>query len=166
MAELIVQYTSTAQWHGLLMDAQERSRRHLSEDSESYLVFLLMRYLRRPDLVRRVMAMGYLKAMLSAGRLRQERLQDVGDQCLILAGLFPGQAARRRVALQYFVDLGRGAFHWRAQSDDTPEESLYGDLARRYPDLIAVLQALRTLDARVDGALEAEEAVAEQRLLQ
>lgn len=160
MAELIVQYTSTAQWHSLLMDAQQRSRRHLPEDSESYLVFLLMRYLRRPDLVRRVMAIGYLKAMLSAGRLQQERLQEVGDQCLILAGLFPGQAARRRVALQYFVDLGRGAFQRRAQSDLSPEESLYGDLARQYPDLVTVLGALRTRDSTMDRMMRAEESAA------
>lgn len=46
--------------------------------------------------------------MQHTGRVRDERLRDVADQCLILAGLFPG-LARRRVSPTYFIDLGRGA---------------------------------------------------------
>jgi hypothetical protein len=143
MAQLITGNGPTDPWYRLVIDAEQAASHYLPEATESYLVFLLMRYLRRPDLIRRVMAMTYLRAMLSTGRLQQERLQDVGDQCLMLAGLFPGQAERRRVQLDYFVELGRGAYYQRAVSDATPAESVYASLADSFPELMRVLQAIR-----------------------
>lgn len=153
MPELILETTSTAQWHRLITEAAEHSGTHLTEDAESYLVFLLMRYLRRPDLIRRVMAMGYLRAMLADRHLREERLRDVGDECLILAGLFPGQAARRRVKLTYFVDLGRGAYGHLGESSVVPDASLYMLLAEIFPDLMDVLNAVRVQDRCPDGSI-------------
>ncbi len=143
MANLITGTGETDSWYRLVMEAEQTSQRYLPEETESYLVFLLMRYLRRPDLVRRVMAMTYLRAMLSSGRVQQARLQDVGDQCLMLAGLFPGQAERRRVRVDYFVELGRGAYFRRAAGDADPDESVYASLAQSFPDLMRVLRAIR-----------------------
>ncbi|MCC5858882.1 MAG: hypothetical protein JJT90_12045 [Ectothiorhodospiraceae bacterium] len=143
MVNLITGAGETDSWYRLVMEAEQTAQRYLPEETESYLVFLLMRYQRRPDLVRRVMAMTYLRAMLSSGRVQQERLQDVGDQCLMLAGLFPGQAARRRVRVDYFVELGRGAYYRRAAGDADPDDSVYASLAQHFPDLMRVLQAIR-----------------------
>ncbi len=143
MGTLLTSNGETETWYRLVMEAEQTAQQYLPEITESYLVFLLMRYLRRRDLLRRVMALTYLRAMHSAGRLQQERLQDVGDQCLILAGLFPGQAERRRVAVDYYVALGRGAYSRRAAMDSGADASVYASLAETFPELIRVMRAIR-----------------------
>ncbi|MEX0870826.1 MAG: hypothetical protein WDZ65_03350, partial [Aquisalimonadaceae bacterium] len=150
MSDLILETSSTAQWHRLITEAESHCGTHLDEDAESYLVFLLMRYLRRPDLLRRVMAMGYLQAMLADGHLREERLRDVGDECLILTGLFPGQARRRRVNLGYFIDIGRGAYGHLGESAGTAIAPLYLMLADAFRDLMDVLNAMRAEHTSLD----------------
>ena len=89
MNELMIEPTAKASWHRLVKEAEERLSCHLDEEKESYLVFLLMRYLTRADLARTVLALRFLEAIGSQGRLREDRLQNVGDQCLLYAGLFP-----------------------------------------------------------------------------
>ncbi len=155
MTKLILDSTSTAQWHRLVTEAQACTAQQLDEQSESYLVFLLMRYLRSRELLRRVMALGYLHAMESSGRVQEERLRDVGDQCLMLAGLFPGQARRRRVGSDYFVDLGRSAYSQVQRNAAGGIGELYGTLAAQFLDLRDVLRALRAVPEPEGETLEA-----------
>lgn len=158
MSDLILETSSTAQWHRLITEAETYCGTHLDESTESYLVFLLMRYLRRPDLLRRVMAMGYLRAMQAEGHLREERLRDVGDECLILTGLFPGQAKRRRVHLSYFISIGQGAYNHLGESAGTAFAPLYLMLAEAFRDLMDVLHAMRignqSVDCLITGAAD------------
>ncbi|MCK8515267.1 hypothetical protein M0534_02820 [Methylonatrum kenyense] len=143
MAELILEPGATAQWQQLVRDAENRCGARLDEDAQSYLVFLLMRYLRRSDLIRRLLAIAYLQAMASQGRARADRLRDVGDECLLLGGLFPGQIRRRRVTLDYVIDLGQGAYGELGASDGSALASLFGKLAQDFPLLLDVLGELR-----------------------
>ncbi|HET8701153.1 MAG TPA: hypothetical protein VFL97_05760, partial [Nitrococcus sp.] len=120
-----------------------RAECELDEQRESYLVFLLMRYLRRPEMVRSVLALKFLRGLLSQGQRRRESLQEVGDQCLIFAGLFPEQAERRRVRLSYFVDLGRSAYSDLADVPHEGSAELFQALAHTFVVLTDVLHALR-----------------------
>lgn len=162
MRELIVEPTAKAVWHRLIVEAEARSGCELDESKESYLVFLLMRYLQRPDLVRTVLAMRFLEALHAQGRKREEELQDVGDQCLIYAGLFPEQAQRRRVRLSYFVDLGRSAYHGLAEQSSRANAVLFGGLADAFVHLMDVLRATRDQEQQaLLTALQAAEAWSE-----
>ena len=53
----------------------------------------------------KILALDYIESMLSNGQRKEEKLRDVGDVCLIHAGLFPDRAKRKRVSDQYYVDL-------------------------------------------------------------
>jgi len=162
MSSLILEPTAKAVWHRLVKEAEQRSHCQLDEHKESYLVFLLMRYLQRPDLVRTVLALSFLKALRSAGRQRQERLQDVGDQCLIFAGLFPEQADRRRVSISYFIDLGRTSYLGLAESGPRESTSLFTGLAEAFVHLMDVLRATRASQQQaLFTALQAAELWAE-----
>lgn len=146
MAPLIVEPSATATWHRLVTDAAGRAATDLDEDSESYLVFLLMRYLRRPKVVRSVLALEFLESLHQSRSLRRERLQEVGDQCLLFTGLFPEQAARRRVRLSYFVALGRTAYGEVADSSNRETSTLFRQLATTFVLLSDVLRAVRDRD--------------------
>lgn len=145
MESLVIHPTATAQWQALVLEAESAAHRRLDEETESYLVFLLMRFMSEAGAAKKVLAMDYLSAMNEMGRVRQGKLRDVGDLCLIHAGLFPLRAERRRVAVSYFVDLGRSAYLQLAGYLQNSAANTYVHLAQDFIVLMDVLQSMRTL---------------------
>lgn len=148
MSALVLEPTSTAQWHALVCEAETASRTRLDEELESHLVFLLMRFLGRADLANSVLGLAYLQSFTEVGRVREEKLREVGDQCLLYSGFFPKQAQRKRVQISYFVDLGRSAYTHLAQVRVDAIAELYQHLADDFIRMMDVLAAIRKLDAQ------------------
>lgn len=145
MTELLLEPTSTAQWRQLVTDAQNSMHQRLDEELESYLVFLLMRFTQTPNIVMSIVALDYLESQLAHGKLRHERLREVGDRCLLFSGLFPQLARRRHVSTDYYVNVGQGAY---AELSDTLSHSvgsMYRHLAQGFISLMDVLQNMRRL---------------------
>jgi len=133
-------------WHALVRDAEARARRTLDEELESYLVFTLMRFTADNQLGARIMALDYLDGVTTqGGRHKGLKLRDVGDRCLLLAGLYPEQARRRHVSLNYFCDLGRSAYGDLAAQLRETLRLLYGRLAQAFTALVTVLIEVRKL---------------------
>lgn len=145
MAQLILEPTSTAQWHALVSAAEDAAARHLDETLESYLVFLLMRFMARP-LAQQAMATEYLRGSAARGQLQEAQLRDVGDQCLLFSGLYPQYAERRLVRVSYYVELGRGAYGQLAERLRHAGSAMYLQLCQGFVALMDVLQAMRALD--------------------
>lgn len=145
MRALVLEPTETAQWRALVAEAAASRDCRLDEGLESYLVFLLMRFVERPELAASVMALEYLRGMLALGHLRHERLRDVGDKCLLYSGLFPRRAERRRVRISYFVDLGQAAYRQLALAPARTGTELYARLSTTFVPLMDVLQSMRAL---------------------
>lgn len=157
MTSLVLQPTDTAQWHALVAEAQQASRHSLSEPLESYLVFMLMRFVGRPDVVARAMALEFLDAQ-SEGSDQPHRLRDVGDKCLLFCGFFPQLAERRLVRVSYFVRLGRSAYNQLALLVERDTDSLYNRLAEAFVPVMDVLQTMRGFSGQpVLGPLAAAE---------
>lgn len=132
-------------WQALVQEAYERTGRRLDESSESYLVFVLLRYQADSQLLTHTQGVDWLQALELAGRARADALRDVGDRCLLVAGLFPGLAERRRVTVDYFVNIGRSAYQGVADATRQAYAELYEQLARSYRELVRTLDAMRTL---------------------
>lgn len=145
MKDLLLHPTTTAHWHALISEAQQAADQHLNEDMESYLVFLLTRYMSHPELAAKVLALEFLEAMHETGSLRQTKLRDVGDQCLLFSGLFPLRADRLRVRISYFVNLGRGAYSAVSAESKTSTAELYEQLADSFVGLMETLHTMREL---------------------
>lgn len=145
--KLIVEPTPTAQWHSLLKDVQQEYSLNLSEESESYLVFLLMRFTDNIDIVRSIFAIDYLRSHQKLGLQKRESLRDVGDKCLLFSGLFPENARRRQVKISYFVKLGQSAYEALSQLDAKQNQwsELFNALAHNFVSLMEVLQATRNI---------------------
>jgi hypothetical protein len=143
MSTLILEPTAQALWQRALREASGTAGRTLDDTLEAYLLMLLLRFSHRPEILRTIMAREYLEGMQQTGRAREARLREVGDQCLILAGLFPGLARRRRVSPAYFVDMGRGAYGELAGRLAQSAGELYRQLTAAFVALMDVLQALR-----------------------
>lgn len=130
-----------ALWHDLVRDGEERTGLALGESVQSYLVFVLMRYLRDGALAAHVLGMEWLVASEQAGRARADALRDVGDRCLLIAGRYPRLAERRRVSADYYANLGTGAYHGVAESARDGYAALYAELARAFGAMVRVLAA-------------------------
>ena len=145
MFEALRNGTPVELWQTLVQEACERTGRRLDESSESYLVFVLLRCQADHLLLSHAQGMDWLQALELAGRARADALRDVGDRCLLVAGLFPGLAERRQVSVDYFISIGRSAYQGVADATRQAYAELYEQLARGYRELVRTLNAMRTL---------------------
>lgn len=141
--EAIRQGAAAELWQSLVREACARCGQTLGEAQESYLVFVLLRHQRDGHLLARTQALEWLDAQLRVGSARADALRDVGDRCLLIAGLFPALAQRRRVSVDYFIDLGRGAYQGVADSGRSGYAELFAQLADSYHHLVAALRGIR-----------------------
>lgn len=152
MALIELQPTSTALWYKLVCEAQANIDIRLEQELESYLVFLLMRFTDKPKILSNIMAIDYLNGQLAGGNVRHEMLRDVGDQCLLFSGLFPNMASRRRVRLDYYIDLGRGAYLNLSDTIQSSFSDVYAQLSHSFVSLMDVLQVIRNIDDKTQSS--------------
>lgn len=143
MKRLILHPTDTSQWHALVNEAQASTRLVLNENTESYLVFLLMRFSQTTQLVESVVAVDFLHSMHATGRKQVELLKDVGDKSLLLCGLFPGIATKHHVSIDYFTDMGQAAYLTAGELQTQGLADLYVQLSNQFIAMQKILQAMR-----------------------
>lgn len=141
--KLILEQTEIAHWHALIRDAEAERSCHLDESMESYLVFTLMRFMKDQDLATQAMALDYLRSHRLPKSLRLEQLRDIGDQCLLVSGLYPQRAEKRLVRVGYYVNLGRSAYHHISDQVQKSAADLYRQLAEAFVTLMDLLQTIR-----------------------
>lgn len=159
METLILHPTALAQWKALVGEAENLSSITLTEELESYLVFLLMRFSLHPEMAQSILATEFLESLKKIKMLKQESLRDVGDKCLLFAGLFPGNARRRRVRISYYVNLGQRAYGSLSDSYFNTLAKLFSDLSDQFVELMDILHSMRELtgEQKMLDLLQAEE---------
>jgi hypothetical protein len=143
MRHLVLLPTEISQWHALVNEAQVATRLLLNENTESYLVFLLMRFTQGPKLIESVIALDFLESMHAKRCHQMELLRDVGDKSLLFCGLFPGMAEKRRVSLNYFADMGQAAYLTIGEMHESQSGELYFQLSEQFLSLQQILRAMR-----------------------
>ena len=157
MSQLEMDKTATEQWQALVKEAEVFNGVTLDEELESYLVFLLMRYMQQPGLASKVIALEYLNGSQSHGSERVERMRDVGDQCLLYSGFFPNRAESRHVKISYYVNIGQSAYQNLSELTQAALARMYNNLARSFVVLMDTLLAMRNMN---DGQLQLKPLVA------
>lgn len=148
MHSLLLHPTSTSQWQALIYEAQKSLSIRLNEDLESYLVFLLMRFTGQPAIAHSVLGLEFLDThhQLQYRQGHPHLLKDVGDKCLLFAGLFPEHALRRRVDHTYYIKLGKSAYSTLSESLFSQNALLFSTLCTQFIRLTDILQATRDLN--------------------
>lgn len=137
--KLLLNSTPTALWHDIIHDAETACALVLHEELESYLVFLLVRYTNKPEVVRQIIATEFLHGLNLSKNNKEIALQEVGDKCLLFSGLFPNMTAKRQVKIGYFVNLGQAAYGVISKK----KNDVYSSLAQQFIPLMDVLQTIR-----------------------
>jgi hypothetical protein len=155
--KLILEDTEVAQWHSLVRQAEEEYGCYLDESMESYLVFTLMRFMKNQDLATQAVTMNYLKAHGLPKSLRLDQLRDIGDQCLLLSGLYPKRAEKRLVRVSYYVNIGRTAYQHISEGMQQATAELYRQLAETFVMLMDLLQTIRGFSCPILQPMQALE---------
>jgi len=140
---LILGPSELSQWHTLVQEAEQDYGCHLDENMQSYLVFTLMRYANNSQLNSKALALDYLSSHHLPDSLRGEQLRNIGDQCLLVSGLFPQSAEKRQVGVNYYIDLGRSAYFHISTLTQQGIAELYQQLAESFVLLMDLLQTIR-----------------------
>lgn len=159
MNNLILEPTINAQWQLLIKDAEQNSNINLTEDLESYLVFLLVRFSTYGNIAKTIAALEFLHSLNLTGRRQRDQLQELGDKCLLISGLFPGRAVHRCVRISYFVNLGQNAYVKLAELSHNSLSDFYKKLGHHFVQLMDVLHTMREMKDAAAGltVLQAEE---------
>lgn len=150
MQSLILHSSSTAQWYTLLGEAQQQSAITLRKELEAYLVFLLIRFTEQPNIASSILGLEFLQGCQTVrDPSKQYQLKEVGDKCLLYAGLFPGRATRKRLKVSYFVRLGKSAYSTLSNYQFS-DEPLFTSLSQEFTNLMDVLQFMRGTLSAID----------------
>ncbi|VAW53444.1 hypothetical protein MNBD_GAMMA06-701 [hydrothermal vent metagenome] len=141
--QFILDSSELSQWHTLVREAEQDFGCQLNETMQSYLVFTLMRFAKNPQLNAQALAIDYLNSHHLSNSLQSEQLRNIGDQCLLVSGLFPQSAEKRQVGVTYYVDLGRSAYHHISTVTQKGIAELYLQLADSFVLLMDLLQTIR-----------------------
>jgi hypothetical protein len=143
MNQLILHDTPLAQWHALISEAEELAAIHLPHEIEGYLVLLLTRFTQYAHLGNNPIATEWMQAQAVTGQSQHMALRDVGDQCLLLTGLFPHRAEKRNVNVSYFVRIGRSAYEVASQLKRLGLTALFSELSEHFVAMMDVLLRCR-----------------------
>ncbi len=145
--QFILDSSELSQWHTLVHEAEADYGCQLDETMQSYLVFTLMRFAKDQQLNSHALALDYLNSHHLPNSLRSEQLRNIGDQCLLVSGLYPQSAEKRQVGVTYYVDLGRSAYHHISTVTQQGVAELYQQLAESFILLMDLLQTIRQYSA-------------------
>ena len=118
----------------------ERRGGVLPQTVEAYVVSLLARYARRPNVAgrkSRALALEYLRARGETGAARANALRGVGDRALYISGVVPRSLDRSPVGVRYVRGIGEAAYR-EVASDDGPLAVL-GEVAERWEEVSEVI---------------------------
>lgn len=115
----------------------------LSEELESYLVFLLMRFIKKPEIALKIMAIDFLSSLELTKTNRNYKLRDIGDICLLFSGLYPELNHKRLVSDSYYSDLGQNAYYIIAQHSTKNSAELFYSLSKNFLMMASLLKNLR-----------------------
>ncbi len=114
-----------------------------SEPTEHYLVNLLEHFAKpEPDWNARPLGLEYLAAFEQPRPRRCAALKRVGDTALFLSGVFMESLERQVVSTDYYMGLGRLAYHQLASlapTDTASRGDVFAEIAAGFPDFVRVL---------------------------
>lgn len=139
------QSNNMARWYALVEQAKSHCGYQLDNGLDHYLVLTLDAFIQDNAMASSILALDFLENIDANSGSKVQSLRHVGDQCLLLSGLFPERAQKRNVSLGYYVDLGKHAYY--QLSSASPHLKLNNELfyllSQHFVGLMDILHQLR-----------------------
>jgi hypothetical protein len=140
MKSLILNPTDMSQWYTLILEAESKSQIYLNVDTESYLVFLLMRSSRSTGWLDSILGIELMDALQQKGHQQKQMLTDIGDKSLLLSGFFFENVLKRKLDPMYFVKIGQLAYASAGAFPNESQHQLYKHLSENFLNLKEILK--------------------------
>lgn len=133
MRQITITVTETAHWHALIGKAEYIARHLLPHGIEDYLVRLFMRFEQEKTSI--------FQEKRDQERIvsTEEKLQRLGDQCLLLCGFYPEATQEYGVALDEFVSMGAETYQKLASMEYGEDEMIFKYLAANFDQVAELL---------------------------
>jgi hypothetical protein len=127
----------------MVEDSLARQRMQTGDMTSYYLVDLLCRFIRldgrAPADFGEPLAFRLARALESGGSEQRERLRQLGDFSLFVAGFFSDSLKRQAVDVDYYVSMGEYAYGSLSHRDEDTFTEVFSDLATRFVGFADVL---------------------------
>lgn len=133
-------------WYEVIDQAQASSGYRLDDTLSSYLVLTLNHFKDYQQLASDIVAVELLENLqISDSSIGRQRLRKVGDQCLIISGLFPERLSKLNLSFSYYITAGKNAYWHVAQKahNSSLDEDLFIQLSDEFVGLVDVLNHVR-----------------------
>lgn len=126
MRQISITVSETAHWHALIGKAEYIARHLLPQGIEDYLVRIFMRFEQEGDIV--------YQGKQDQERIvsPEEKLQRLGDQCLMLCGFYPEASQEYGVAMDEFISMGVESYKKLASIEYGENEMIFEYLAQNF----------------------------------
>ena len=138
---MILHDRSSQMWTTLIREAQHKANLPLEPLVEFYLVSTLDDYVSRPDAFNQSIVLGYLEASEPPDS-SYLRMQELGDVCLLMAGLYNDNVRYRGLATGMYDEVGQSAYHHVSQwsySQSRERARLFCELSSNFTRMRRVL---------------------------
>jgi hypothetical protein len=146
----LIRRSLTEFFRDLLRGALQTHEVTPTESTEHYLVSLLERFAKpEPGWNTRPLALDYLESFHSPPPHRRAKLKHVGDTALFVSGVFMDSLERSIVSTDYYMALGRVAYHQLAglaAGESPPRGNVFAEIAAGFPDFVRVLSEVSVVD--------------------
>lgn len=133
MKQISITITETAHWHAMIGQAEHVARHLLPQGIEDYLIRLFLRAEQEKAHV--IQAQEDIEHVVSAA----DKLQRLGDQCLMLCGFYPEACKEYGVGMDEFVAMGIESYKKMVSLEYGENEMIFEYLAENFVQLSNLL---------------------------
>ncbi len=147
MAYITPQITAEAEWYSLIQQALDASGYHIADNIENYLMLTLNHYTTVNSFTTTVIALDYLQHANLESTHDLVNMRQIGDQSLLLAGLFPQRLSKKNISLDYMKMMGQQAYYLISVVGVSAryDSPLYYALYEHFEKLMRILDQMRRL---------------------
>ena len=140
--------TPQAQWLDMIASAECHFGYQLTHSIKHYLVMTLQHYTSHLSLPHTIIGEEYLRAIAMQGSQQGADLRRMGDECLILTGLFPGKIQKKNVSLNYTINIGKQSYLQLSHNPQlhAADPAVFHELEHHFVGLVDVLYMMRHLN--------------------
>lgn len=135
-------FQAVQRWTEAVRLAQDVNKNCLDEITESYLVFMIMRF---SHVFKDSACLNEMAANISfpdRPEYKGTRLRDIGDYCLLICSFFPKIEKVNSKDAGFYVELGRSAYWQLASKNPDKYGTMFVSLSDNFVSLVDVLQTV------------------------
>lgn len=136
-----------SEWYALVIETEKNAGITLGGVVQNYLVMTLDAMTTDLSICNVQIAIPFLSSISLSSTNDSIVLRTVGDQCLLIAGLFPERAFKKNLTDAYFIHMGQNAYYALSHSNLPMlfDKDIFTELCQAFPKLALFLREMRDI---------------------